>query len=82
MKIRPEWIPLAALLGALVTGLATPHPATAQEARSADAGTDPGADAGADAGAGADAEADADDVPEAASDAERILRIRRVIKLD
>ena len=74
IKIRLEWALLAPLLGTLASGFASPCPATAQDARSPDAGT------AADAGAAA-APVAAESV-EGASDAERIMRIRRGIKLD
>lgn len=91
MNMRLGWIPLAGLLVSLWVA----HPAAAQEA---DAGRDTGADAGTvsdtDAGTGtvsdagtdafsdADSDAEADQPREGASEAERILRIRRGIKLD
>ena len=58
--------------------------AEADTGADADADTDADADAGsdADADAGADSDADADVPTEAASDAKRVVRIRRVITLD
>ncbi|MDH3728452.1 MAG: hypothetical protein OER77_13065, partial [Myxococcales bacterium] len=90
MNIRLEWIACTVLLGAFTSGLVLPYPATAQDPPSLNTGAD--ADAGADtdagtaAGTAADAETVADtatgETREGASDAERILRIRRAIALD
>ncbi len=75
IKIRLEWVLLAPVVATLATGLASPCRTAAQGAPSADAG------AAADAGAGETATV-ADEPLEGASDAERIVRIRRGIKLD
>ena len=78
-----ESIPLA-VFAALAAGLASPHPVAAQDAPSRSPNVDAGtaADAGVSADAGAAAVAVTDDLPEGASDAERIVRIRGGIRLD
>ncbi|MDH3201510.1 MAG: mechanosensitive ion channel [Myxococcales bacterium] len=76
MNLRLEWTLLGALSAALAGSLVSPCPATAQDVPS------PNTDAGAATDAGTDTDSSMNESRKGASDAERIIRIRRGIELD